>query len=540
MTVGLTTGLLAECYCKIRENLLTNVSVDDHVSTYIGEHGETYAEPEFTGKYIDICMQYVKMEGVSSPFFGFAKKVIGSVLANQRPDGDLSCLENGKGWFSVWNQTFTVLGMISYYDVTNDKTVLLSAEKCANRIINQYSGVDLPSILDSVNDGSEHLPFILPLVQLFERTGKTKYLSFLKRLFEYLETTDMNLLSFEDILKLRSRKGIEMLIIFSGVAEFGRVTGDIRYSEAAARYWKQVNQFQIRNTGNGTIDEKWCENGSAPANIPTEAKPNETCVAVGFLELALKLFDCFGEAVYLDAIEKALFNHILGAMDAGGRDFAYYQGNYGVKIFRKAGGLYQCCRYRGYSLFSHLPEMLYRRSGNVITPIIYASSRLECEDLSLTQTTTYPGNGTVDFDVRSEFPMKLKLRIPVWCKAYRVYLNGNQIDTDADNGFVLLPISVGANLVRLELDTDIVTEYGDIDGEKYAAFSRGALLLAEDSCQCNGMTSFNGGVFTELHAQEKCIFAVSCGKLVLTDYASAGRKHPGTDTFRVWVPVEND
>ena len=41
MTVGLTTGLLAECYCKIRENLLTNVSVDDHVATYIGEHGET-------------------------------------------------------------------------------------------------------------------------------------------------------------------------------------------------------------------------------------------------------------------------------------------------------------------------------------------------------------------------------------------------------------------------------------------------------------------------------------------------------------------
>lgn len=539
MNVRMTDGLLSECYNKIRENILSNISVDEHIATYVGEHGETYAEPEFTGKYMDICAQYVKREGKASPFALNAERVIDSVLSNQKSDGDISCLQNGEGWFSVWNQTFTVIGMLSYYDITKDEKILSSVMKCADRIVRKYSGEHLPAILDTVNDGSEHLPFLLPLILLWQRTGKTEYLDFINEVLEYLETTDMNLLSFDNILKLRSRKGIEMLIIYLGIAEIGRVIGEKRYIDAAARYWKQVNTSQIRNTGNGTTEEMWTENGNAPANIPTELKPNETCVAVGFIELAMELYDVYGESVYLDAVEKTLYNHILGAMDVGGRDFAYYQGNLGIKIFRKAGGLYQCCRYRGYSLFAHIPDMLYRFDGETVTPLIYSSSELCDEGIELVQRTDYPVSGTVDFDVKNRTPIKLKLRIPNWCREYTVRLNGSVIAPKMSDGFVAISLQPGTSHVSLELAVGIVAEYAEIDGTKYVSFSRGVLLLAEDSCLCGDCNGYGGGAFAAIPKPIGKLLASACGELTVTDYASAGRTHPGTDTFRVWIPVKN-
>ena len=119
----------------------------------------------------------------------------------------------------------------------------------------------------------------------------------------------MNLLSFDSILTLRSQKGIEMLVVYLGVLKYGTLTGNRAAMDAARRYFAELCQTQIRNTGNGTVRESWTENGNAPRLMATEEKPNETCVAVGIVELAVALFYTFGDASYLDAIEKTLFNH---------------------------------------------------------------------------------------------------------------------------------------------------------------------------------------------------------------------------------------
>jgi len=534
----LMPGLLSTCYENVRKNLYENISPERHAETYVGDHDKAYAEPEFTGKYLDICMQYVNRDGTSSPMLSAAEKVVASILENQKPNGDLSCLINEEGLFTVWNQTFTVLGLIAYYDVTKDERALNAAIRSADHVISKFQGDKLPTILDCVNDGSEHISFILPLVRLWERTKKEEYGRFLEELFAFLETTTMNLVHFEDILKLMSRKGIEMLVIYLGVAAYGKVTGKTEYIDAAERYWKQVNDTQIRNTGNGTIVEFWHEGGNRPANLKTEDKPNETCVAVGFSELALSLFWERGEAVYLDAVEKSLFNHLMGAMNSEGTDFGYYQGNFGVKVFCTRDGLYQCCRYRGYTFFSHIHDMLYHYDGKTIIPVIYGASTFESEGLSVKQDTVYPKDGTINFTVKTDSERLLKLRIPSWCKAYLVSVNQKPQNLKKEDGFVTVVLAEGETEVSLMLVTDIVAEYGEIDGKPYAAFSRGPLLLALDSNLCPDETVFRRGCFVEEKTDENYNVRVKCGDLTLVDYASAGRAHPGVDTFRVWIPTE--
>ncbi len=538
--VKLTSGVLSDCYENVRKNILENISPDVHAETYVGDHDSVYAEPEFTGKYLDICMQYLKRGESPEKLRAAAEKVTESIFKNQKPNGNIACLTNDEGWFSVWNQTFTVLGLLSCYRVLGDKRLLDSAMKSADWVIERYGRDDLPTILDSVNDGSEHISFILPMAMLFDATKEKRYGDFLDKLFDYLETTKMNLISFDNILDLMSKKGIEMLVIYLGVLYYGRIIGREEYINAAERYFKQVNDTQIRNTGNGTLVEFWKQNGNAPANIPIEEKPNETCVGVGFSELAFMLFWESEEALYLDAIEKTLFNHILGSMDASGTDFGYYQGNYGTKVFKTAGGYYQCCRYRGYCYFSHLPDMLYKYDGKTLIPCIYTASSFESDGVSVIQKGNYPVSGELTFDVESEKPLTLKLRIPKWCGAYLVRLNGKALNLKNENGFVTLDLPCGKSCAELTLKLDTVVEYGDIDEKKYASVTRGPLLMSIDSMLCDDGAEYDCGGFEEIPTDGEHLVMIKRGDLVLSDYSSAGRVHPGVDTFRVWIPVKGE
>lgn len=37
--------------------------MESHLKSYTGDHHDMWAEPEFTGKYIDICTKYYKNTG---------------------------------------------------------------------------------------------------------------------------------------------------------------------------------------------------------------------------------------------------------------------------------------------------------------------------------------------------------------------------------------------------------------------------------------------------------------------------------------------
>ena len=417
-------GVLGACFEKVRQNFYEKIDETIHAATYEGEHELKYAEPEFTGKFMDICACCYERDGDDRALRkGMA--VVDSIERNIRADGYLGCLGVGHElqMFSVWNQAFTLYGLTRMYEVTRESRVLRLVRMAADWIVNTFTGEDAPDILDAGNKGSQHISCLFAMGRAYVVTGDRKYLGFIKSVLDYCETTDMNLLSFDDILTLRSQKGIEMLVIYLGVLQYGHLAGDERAILAARRYFDQVNRTQIRNTGNGTIREEWTENGNAPRLMPTEEKPNETCVAVGIVETALALFYDTPRAEYLDTVEKVMFNHMVGSLERSGGDLAYYQGNYGRKIYRTAGGMYQCCRYRGFTLFSYLDRMLYRFADGVLTPMIYTPSVYESEDLWCRLVTEYPAEGELAFETRSRDAFTLRLRIPAWCGGFTLMVS---------------------------------------------------------------------------------------------------------------------
>ena len=530
----LTSGIIFDRFSKVRANFYDKIDENIHAATYSGEHELKYAEPEFTGKFMDICARYYEREGDERALRkGMA--VVDSIEKNIRADGYLGMLGEGNElkMFSVWNQSFTLYGLTRMYDATGDQRIKKLVVSAADWIYNTFTGEGHPDILDATNKGSQHISCLYPMLRAYEVTGDKKYLSFVGGVIDYCETTDMNLLSFDSILTLRSQKGIEMIVVYLAVLKYGLITGNEKAVKAAERYFEEVRTTQIRNTGNGTIYESWTENGNAPRLMPTEEKPNETCVAVGIIELALALFHVFPEAKYLDVIEKTLFNHMCGSLEKSGSDLAYYQGNYGRKIYRTAGGAYQCCRYRGFTLFSYLNDMLCYYDGETLIPMIYTSCVFEAEGVKCVQTTDYPRSETVNFAISSKRPIKIKLRVPKWCEGYKLNL-----DAELEDGYLTAQLPAGESNIKLTLEEKVKINSHEIDGNPYLSVTYGPFLMAHD-------THFGGELwqalsydteFARTEAKDEAMVRLEGDGMTLVDFASAGGNDPENDTYTVFVP----
>ena len=537
---SLAEGILLDRLQKVRANFYDKIDETVHAATYDPiERDEAYAEPEFTGKFMDICARYYERDG-DARALAKGMAVVESIQKNIRADGYLGMLAAGNELrkFSVWNHAFTLYGLTRMYDVTGDPAIKALVIRAADWVYNAYAGENPPDILEASNKGSQNITCFFAMLRAYEVTGERQYLDFVGRMIAYCESTDMNLLSFESILALRSRKGIEMLVVYLGVLKYGILTGEERAINAAKCYFDEVAATQIRNTGNGTIREDWTENGNAARLMPTEDKPNETCVAVGIIELAVSLFYTFQEPKYLDVIERTLFNHICGSLEKGGSDLAYYQGNYGKKIYRTDGGAYQCCRYRGFTLFSYLETMLYHFAGDTLTPILYAASEFACDGVTCKQTTAFPAEGEITFAISTNRPLRLRMRLPVWCESHSLTVDGEACALAPTGQYLTVSLAAGAHTVTLSLAETLTVRRHEIDGKPYLSAEYGPLLLAQD-------THYGGELWQPLAADAafervdphgEAIVKFTSTDTTLVDFASAGGNDPEKDTYTVFIP----
>lgn len=540
-TTKLNGGLLGGAYEKVRKNYYERIRAAVHAGVYSIVGDDWNAEPEFAGKYLDLCARRYAVDHDERAYQN-GLTVIEGIEKGIRPDGWLGCLKEESKLvnFSIWNHSFTLYGLCRFYEETGEERALPLIRRAADFLCDLFLKDNPPDILDAINDGTEHVASLYSMTIAYRVTKDARYAEYCKYVIDTCEASDLNILSFDSIMNLRSRKGIEMIVIYLGVLEYGRLFGDARCFEAAARYWKEVNSTQIRNTGNTTVKELWTEGGNLPRLMATEEKPNETCVAVGWIELSLALFFRDPKACYLDAIEKTLFNHMAGSLEKSGADLAYYQGNFGHKIFRKEEGLYQCCRYRGFTLFTYLTSFLWYETEDTVIPMVYAPTTFSSSGIEITEETDFPVRGDVAFRVKSEKAVSLLLRVPVWCKEYSVSVGGKALNLAPVEGYLKVALPAGEADVLLSLVLPLESKPCEIDGKPYISYEYGALLLAHD-------TRFGDPLWTEVEKTatpekaedtEDALVHFRAGTLDLVDFASAGSRNPGEDEYTVFIPTK--
>ena len=537
----LTTGILAENCKKVKETLIYKIDPDVHASTYIGVHADDYAEPEFTGKYLDLCMKIYRTHKDITALKN-AEKVVNSILENQRADGYLGCLPKGKETvlFSVWNQSFTIFGLLSYYREIGDKKALEAATKCVDYVMNYFieGGID---ILDAPNYGTQHISILLPLCQLYEITKDEKCKKYILYIVERIKNSDLNFFDFENILALRSRKGIENFVILLGILCYARLFNDEVAVTSVEKYWTQVRDTQIRNTGNGTVHELWSENGNGCMLLGAKDKPNENCVAVGWIELSLALFYMKHDVKYLNAIDKTLYNHLLASISADGSDFAYYQPNYGKKIKATDSNMYKCCRYRGFTIFAYMDEMLYYEDDQALIPMIYTSSNYCSAEAEVVMESDYPYKGAIKITTTAYRDKALKLRVPERYSVNKLLINGREMKFRILEGYINIELLKNVTYeIELILEPELVVEEGFIDDKKYVAFSYGCILLAAKDVIVGTSIKQQSLYLKKISVcddNERFCFSTN-GCYEKKDISVIYCAFSDADNYSVWMPVE--
>ena len=127
------------------------------------------------------------------------------------------------------------------------------------------------------------------------------------------------------------------------------------------------------------------------------------------------------------------------------------------------------------------------------------------------------------------------LRVPPSATDFRLLVNGEEVSLPVKEGFLHVPFAGGVGTVELSLDLPAVAHPTEIDGKGYVYFTKGPLLLAED-------THFGGDLSLPLPdvapvalSPEKTLALVKVGDRTLIDFASAGL-FGEEDTYTVYLP----
>ena len=174
-----------------------------------------------------------------------------------------------------------------------------------------------------------------PVIGLYRRTAEDAYLRFANNIVEQWETDQgPKLISMAlDNIPVAKRfpppqnwwswengcKAYEMMSCYEGLCELYRITGKAEHLQAAVNTWQSIQATEINIVGGAAHMECWY-GGRQIQTVPA-IHMMETCVTVTWIKFCSQLLRLTGDPRYADAIEKSIYNALLGAMTPDGHDF---------------------------------------------------------------------------------------------------------------------------------------------------------------------------------------------------------------------------
>lgn len=284
---------------------------------------------------------------------------------------------------------------------------------------------------------------------------------------------------------------VRATLLCSAVAAVGRVNGRKEYRETAQRLWENMVFRRMHITGGvGAYaqDEKFG---------PDYALPNdaylETCAAVGagFFHQSMAL--AFGHARYADELERTLYNGVLCGISLAGDKYNYQNPLVADENRERwSWNGCPCCPPMFLKIMSAMPGYIYATDPDSAYVNLYVGGHgtmtVKGTEVVLRQKTEYPWKGSVRIAVEpaAETEFGLMLRIPAWCQAATVTVNGRDIPTkERTRGYVRIERTwKEGDTVELDLAMPARAVKADprvTENEGRAAVMRGPLVYCFES-----------------------------------------------------------
>jgi len=486
-----------------------------------------FATGEMWGKFVRSAAMFCRYE----PTPELKDLVTGSIarlLAFQQPNGSLSCARaedqpDGRGG-DLWERKYVMLAMERAYEcVARDPAILASLRRQADAIVAQVGdgpGQVGVNFLGWSFNHIESSTLLEPFVRLWRLTGERRYLDFATYIVEAGGARGADI--FENARRrVRPRdmagkypKAYEMLSVFEGAAEYYRATGDEKVRDAVFALFESVLEREITIVGNGGGDAPWhygvlgeaWDDTAFEQTHPKMKRMMETCTGVTWMKFCSQVLRLSGDPRAADAIERYVYNGLVGAMRPGGDGFSYVNLLNGAKVTNKGWGYtfkgrkepVTCCNLNGATGVAYIPYVAVMDSGSGPVVNLYNPLRATTEKADLSVETDYPASGEVALtldEVRSDTLFTVRLRIPAWSERTSLKVNGEAQPAPARGAFAAVTRRWRRG-DRIELSLDMRARRvpgpmcSDPAGRDFQAVVRGPVVLARDERTDPGYAGF--------------------------------------------------
>jgi DUF1680 family protein len=505
------------------------------------------------------------------------------LLRTQAPDGyignyaETSRLE---AW-DIWGRKYCMLGLLAYYDLTNDAKSLTGARRIADHLMKELDVKGVTIVKKGNHRGMAASSVLEPIVLLYNRTKEKRYLDFANEIVREWETADGPQLISKASVDVSNRfpkpkswfgweqgqKAYEMMSCYEGLLELYRLTGKAEYKEAVEKTWNNINENEINIAGSGSSVECWF-GGKHLQTMPI-AHYQETCVTATWIKLSQQLLRLTGDAKYADAIEQTYYNALLGAMKPDGSDWAKYSPLAGERLEggEQCGMGLNCCVASGPRGLFTLPltAVMSEKEGvriNFFVPGNYHLQTPGGQTAGIIQQTDYPvsGNTSLQLSIPKNETLSIHVRIPYWSRQSVLQVNGETFTNVVPGQYAEINrVWKSGDVISLTVDMrGRVIHLGDLP--ENTAIMRGPVVLARDArlggpnvdISAKPVVDKDGFLELQLTGQQtsgiwmqfKAPFLLESHKegankpvlLLLCDYASAGNTNDNNSYFRVWIP----
>jgi DUF1680 family protein len=517
------------------------------------------------------------------------KSGVKGLLGSQLPNGyigNYSEVAQLQQW-DIWGRKYSMLGLLSYYDLTGDGKALEACRRVADHLLTQVGPGKTNIVVTGNYRGMPSSSILEPMVLLYRRTADKRYLDFAEYIVARWETEQGPQLlskaeagvpvaerslhpafqegdgSPEEKWTLSGQKGYEMMSCYEGLLELYKIVKKPEYLSAVEKTVRNIIETEINVAGSGTAYECWYH-GIRNQTRPTY-RTMETCVTTTWMKLCQNLLALTGNPLYADQIETTAYNALLASLKNDASQFAMYSPLIGQHFIGQGqcGMHINCCSANGPRAFALLPQFAVMQGDQEIAVNLYTDFSAEIaldkkRKVNIKQQTAYPLEGDIRIQIDLDKPevFTVALRIPAWSKDNAISVNGETLNgVTAGAYFKVNRTWKKGDVIQLKLDVRarLVRENGHV------SLVKGPVVLARDHRFADGLVDEEAQIvekdgYVELRPvadkpagmwmafTAPLIVGVNPAnegqpeQIKFCDFASAGNTWEQNSRHRVWIP----
>ncbi|BBQ82938.1 TPA: glycoside hydrolase family 127 protein [Kluyvera ascorbata] len=249
---------------------------------------------------------------------------------------------------------------------------------------------------------------------------------------------------------------VRSVYLMTGLAHLARLTHDEEKRQTCLRIWNNMVQRRMYITG-GIGSQGIGEAFTSDYDLPNDTAYGESCASIGLMMFARRMLEMEGDAHYAEVMERAFYNTVLGGMALDGKHFFYvnplethpksipHNHIYDhIKPVRQRWFGCACCPPNIARTLVAIGHYLFTPRQDALFINFYAGSEAQFtvngRALALKIEGNYPWDEqvTIRFSQPQAVEHTLALRLPEWCEAPQVRVNGNAAQGDIIKGYLHL------------------------------------------------------------------------------------------------------